>query len=175
MKIVHIFAESLYAVQYNGEEENEYDRLLELWIEDQFYLQQYAKDHKIDQRKAFVDKIRQDAEMIDDFMYGLQEEELSLDVFFRPLHNMEDGFRELSLQKGKPNNKSYLRLYAIRIDSGTYLITGGAIKTVAKMQDSEELMAELAKLNVARNYLQDQGVFDKDSFQEFKTEQDEWE
>jgi hypothetical protein len=67
----------------------------------------------------------------------------------------------------------FLRLYAIRIDAETYLITGGAIKIVATTQESKALMNEKSALNRVRAYLQDNGVFDSDSFQEFKTEQDE--
>ena len=59
--------------------------------------------------------------------------------------------------------KSYSR-YAIRIEPNVYIITGGAIKLNAKMQDREHTQIELDKLNACRNYLQQKGVFDKDSF-----------
>ena len=57
-------------------------------------------------------------------------------------------------------------LYAIRIDAGTYLITGGAIKLVARIKESKDLMDEKWKLKRARAYLQDNGVFDSDSSHE---------
>ena len=172
MEIVPIFAESLYAVQYENEAENEYDRLMDLWT-DASYLYQFAKDSNIPNLKSFVDEISEDAEDIQDFMDDVEEGEKGIDNFFTALDNMESGFRELSLRKGKPNKKSFLRLYAIRIDSGTYLITGGAIKLVYRMQESEDLMQEKWKLGRVRDYLKDNGVFDSDSFQEFKTELDE--
>lgn len=184
MEIVTIFAESLYAVEHEGAAENEYDRLMDLWT-DVSYLRQFAKDAmsqdiesfkkytRLEDVKSFVDAVSEDAEDIQDFMYDVEEGEEKLDDFFKNYHNKESRFRVLSLQKGKPNRKSFLRLYALRIDAETYLITGGAIKLVATMQESEELMDEELKLNKVKAYLQDNGVFDCDSFQEFKTELDE--
>ena len=46
MKIIAIFAENLYAFQYDGEVENEYARLLDLW-RDVVYLRQYATQNNI--------------------------------------------------------------------------------------------------------------------------------
>ena len=46
MKIVNIFAEQLYAFHYQGEAENEYDRLIEDWT-DVSYLRNYAKQNNI--------------------------------------------------------------------------------------------------------------------------------
>ena len=172
MEIVTIFAESLYAVEHEGEAENEYDRLMNLWT-DVFYLRQFAKESDIKNIKSFIEEISEDAEDIQDFMDDVDDGETGIGAFFKTLYNNESGFRVLSLQKGRPHRKSYLRLYAIRIDAGTYLITGGAIKLVATMQENEELMKELRVLNKVKAYLQDNDVFDSDSFQEFKTELDE--
>ena len=162
----------MYAVHYEGEEENEYERLMELWT-DVAYLRAFAKQNRIENIKKFVGEVSEDAEDIQDFMDAVEDGEEWIDSIFKALYNQEMGMRVLSLQKGRSHRKSHLRLYAIRIDGGTYLIRGGAIKLVRTMQESEELMIELGKLNTARAYLVDEGVFDYDSFQEFKTEQDE--
>jgi hypothetical protein len=184
MEIVTIFGESLYAVKYEGEAENEYDRLMDLWT-DVSYLRQFAKDARgqdlesfirytrLKDVKSFVDAVSEDAEDIQDFMYAVEGGEDRLDDFFKNYQNNESGFRVLSLQKGKPNKNSFLRLYALRIDAETYLITGGAIKIVATTQESEDLMDEESALGSVRAYLQDNGVFENDSFQEFKIELDE--
>lgn len=174
MKIVAIFADSLYAIHYEGEADNEYDRLMELWT-DVNYLREFAKQNQnnIQQNvKSFVGEVSEDAELIQDIMDAIEEGEDDWENFFKPYHNGEMGYRELSLQKGRPKG-SYLRLFAIRIDSGTYLITGGAIKLVRATQESQELMNEWQKMKNARSYLKYEGVFDNDSFQELKTEQDE--
>lgn len=46
MKIVSIFAGKLYAFQYEGEAEDEYTRLMNLWI-DAEYLSLFAKQNNI--------------------------------------------------------------------------------------------------------------------------------
>lgn len=172
MKIVTIFADSLYAVHYEGAVENEYERLMELWT-DVSYLREFAKQNNIQQDvKSFVDEVSEDAESIQDIMYAIELGEEGWGNFFKPYYNNEMGYRELSLQKGRPK-RSFLRLYAIQIDTGTYLVTGGAIKLVRATQESEILMEEEQKMKNVRNYLKNKGVFDNDSFQELKTEQDE--
>ena len=152
-------------MEHEGVAENEYDRLMNLWT-DVFYLRQFAKESDIKNIKSFIEEISEDAEDIQDFMNDVA---IGIGAFFKNLYNNESGFRVLSLQKGKPHRKSYLRLYAIRIDAETYLITKGAITLVARMQENEELRM----LNKVKAYLQDNDVFDSDSFQEFKTELDE--
>ncbi len=70
---------------------------------------------------------------------------------------------ELAKQKSK---RRWLRLYALRIDANTYVITGGAIKLTHKMGERLHTAKELDKMELCRNYLKDQGVFDIDSFNE---------
>ena len=172
MKITAVFGTSLYAVHYDGVEENEYDQLIHLW-EDILYIYSIANQHRLPNKVTFAKQILKDLAAIQDFMNEVQEGLDNLDQFFKPLYNMESGFRELSLQKGSPNKKSCLRLYAIRIDKGTYLITGGGIKLVATMQQDEVLMREKSKLNTVRQFLKSNYVFDGISFQDFIKEQDE--
>jgi len=47
MKIITIFADRLFAFQYDDEEENELDRLLNLW-HDTEYLYDFMKQNKAD-------------------------------------------------------------------------------------------------------------------------------
>lgn len=172
MKITAVFGPSLYAVQYDGEEENEFERLMGLWM-DVVYLGDFAASFGIENTKLFIDQVSEDAEELQDFMNARRASGEGLEVFFQPFHNQETGYRVLSLQKGRPNRKSYLRLYAIQIDAQCYRITGGAIKLFRTMQESEALMQEWQKMKRTRAYLQRNGVFDDASFQDFKTEQDE--
>jgi hypothetical protein len=93
-----------------------------------------------------------------------KDENENLDFFFKSLYNQEYQLVPLSKQKGR---KDYLRIYAIRIDSNCYVITGGAIKLTRLMEDRAHTLHELQKLENARNYLKMHGVFDSDSFKEF--------
>jgi hypothetical protein len=60
-----------------------------------------------------------------------------------------------------------LRIYAIKIEPGVYLVTGGAIKLTATMVERSHTLAELAKMERVRNYLLDNGVFDLDGFNDY--------
>lgn len=74
----------------------------------------------------------------------------------------------LSLQKGKRSatHSSWLRIYAIRLEQGTYLVTGGAIKLTHLMADREHTLNELKKMEMVRNYLLAGGIFDTEGIKE---------
>ena len=56
----------------------------------------------------------------------------------------------------------WLRLYAIRIDHNTFVITGGGIKLVRTMQEDKLLEEELQKLKDTQQYLIENNLFDVD-------------
>ena len=58
-----------------------------------------------------------------------------------------------------------LRIYAIKIESNCYIITGGAIKLTRTMQEHRDTLIELQKLNKLKNFLIHQGILDKDSIE----------
>lgn len=89
--------------------------------------------------------------------------------YFEPLQDSERTKR-LAFQKGKIK-QNHLGLYAIKLDNNCFAITGGAIKRSQKMQEHTDTVAELAKLKAARAYLNQNGVFDQDSFYELLIEQ----
>lgn len=167
MTIKRIFADQLFAFHYENEQDNEYDRLLDLWT-DAGYLQSYAKENSIPQVYDFINTVLEDARQIEDFLEDIQDNHSSLDFYFEPLQNSE-ATKVLSLQKGKIR-RNILRLYAIKIDDDCFVITGGAIKLSQKMEDHPDTLNELSKLRDARQYLKDNGVFDKESFFELLAE-----
>ena len=75
--------------------------------------------------------------------------------------------REKAKGKGNALHASWLRIYAIKIEAGVYLITGGAIKLTATMSERSHTLAELAKMEHVRNYLIDNGVYDLDGFNDY--------
>lgn len=174
VKIVSIFAHRLFAFHYEGEADNEYDRLLDLWTDTE-YVRSFlnANDEDIPKGKTkrqFVNYIREDAINIDEQLIRITETtDESLSHFFQPLYNNEYQFKILSLQKGRQH---CLRLYAIKIDEDTFIITGGAIKLPLHhlMEDREHTRLEMSKLEKAKRYLEQNKVFDDDSFYEFLKE-----
>ena len=171
MEIVCIFAERLFAFRYPEEEDNEYDRLLNLW-NDVEYVYNFLKENREDIPKdkdiwQVADHITEDAEKIDEILINIGAEDKILSCFFRPLHNLETGARILSLQKGR---QSYLRIYAIKIDEDIFVITGGAIKLHHLMEERKHTKVELQKLHDAQEYLNENGVYDGVSFHELLNE-----
>lgn len=168
MKILSIFADKLFAFQYESEEENEYDRLIGLWT-DTNYLFEFAKEnigkYNIDN---YVQNILEDAEQLIDLIDEISNSSTTpLETFFRPLSDSEFTLKTLSLQKGKTrhrNRRNDLRVYAIKIDKNCFVITGGAIKLSQSMQQNTYTQAELIKLKKCRTYLKENGVYDDESF-----------
>jgi hypothetical protein len=71
---------------------------------------------------------------------------------------------------GYITGKIAFRMYAIKLEYGCYLITGGAIKIVSSMEDAPNTNVEIAKLNAVNSKLQTGGVFDDASFVDFMVE-----
>lgn len=69
---------------------------------------------------------------------------------------------ELQLSKGSAKSRwrrnPKLRIYAIRIDEDTYVLTGGAIKLTHKMEEAEATRKELDKLMDVKRWLKNKGV-----------------
>lgn len=97
-----------------------------------------------------------------------------LSKLFRPLDNNQAS--DVMLQKEKARLKrelghsSWLRLYAIKLTAGVYIITGGAIKLTATMQEREHTRKELAKIDRVRRYLLEEGIMDDSGFIDYINE-----
>lgn len=168
MKIVRIFADRLFAFQYEGEVDNEFDRLMDLWT-DVSYLKRYAQINEIKNILNFANNRLKDAEQIQDFLEDLNQNKEPYEFYFEPLQILEFN-KILSLQKGKIKENK-LRYYAIKIDDNCFVITGGAIKMSQTMQEHPDTNKELIKLRMVKEYLNKSGVFDEDSFFELLIEQ----
>ncbi len=89
-----------------------------------------------------------------------------LDQFFKYL---EDKSSDYPLIKQKMYGRgarscppSFLRLYAVRIQSNVYVLTGGVIKLVHEMHESEETLKELDRIKNVRRELEKLGIKDID-------------
>ena len=117
--------------------------------------------------RQFIDNTIADTEYLDDLMIKMNSRNQALETFFKPLNDLEMGTRVLSLQKGRRYD---LRIYAIKIDTNLFMITGGAIKLVHKMREHDDTIKEKNKLEAAKVYLKRNGIFDNDSFYELINE-----
>jgi len=163
-----IIKHSLYSVRYSNYGESEFRRLFNLW-NDASALFEFFQEHENELNSPFwngisieqaVLKTRKDAFLFEEKVLTIaQKGKLfktdGLSSFFKPLSQGNLTYKfEKDKAKG-PSQKSWLRLYAIRIDSNLFLISGGGIKLTQAMNESELLLKELDKLELVRKYLND--------------------
>lgn len=159
----------LWAVMYDEDETNVFDKVFSQW-NDYEWLRNFFKDHLDDLSSYFhiLDIDRAVFDTVDDanelacLILDI-DPEANLDMVFRPLENGRMSEMVLGREKAKGryySHASWLRLYAIKLEAGYYIITGGAIKLTATMREREHTLVELNRLNQVRDFLINQGVFD---------------
>ena len=158
--------DGIYAVRYPGEEDNELHKLLEVWNDTYLLRQIFRRKKKLksyfgvtDINDAVMDTL-EDAEYLENII--LDGDKDDLEQMFRPLAKQDGVFLTCSRRKARNwdrvDHVSWLRLYAVKLQSGEYVITGGAIKMAQKMQDENATNKELKKLNDLRQYFVDNGI-----------------
>jgi len=178
MEFVKILEDGrLWAVKYDGDKDNCFDTLFSNWY-DMSWLKKFFEENLTDLSSFFrITNVYQaiwetidEATQLECLMLDITPE-ANLDTLFRHLENSRYSEMSLGREKAKGfsshHHASWLRIYAIKIEPGIYLITGGAIKLTARMSERSHTLAELAKLEQIRNHLIDNGVFDYDSLYEY--------
>jgi hypothetical protein len=167
---------NLYAVRYDGDTDNILEILFDQWS-DVLWLRSFFRENFSDLKRYF--KIENVNEAIQDTLDDneiLQRTILNFDMedlnrAFRPLDNQSTGMVILNKEKTRPKSSSrhvsWLRLYAIKLDDGKFLITGGAIKLTHTMNEREHTMAELRRLEYVRSFLISESVYDSISFDDY--------
>lgn len=170
----------LWAVRYDGAEDNALAVAFDKW-NDVSWLRSFFKENicdladyfKItDVNQAIYDTI-EDAERLQCLIMDISPD-ADLDRLFR--HLEPSRIEEMLLGKEKARidsrkrHSSWLRLYAIKLAQGVYIITGGAIKLTATMQDRQHTLDELARMEKVRNFLLDENIVDNDGFEDYLSE-----
>ena len=169
---------TLWAVRYDDAKDNALQTLFEQWSDPE-WLVDFFMANMADLTSYF--KITDQAiyDTMDDNM-RMQclildiSPDADLDKLFRPLENRRTGEMLLGKEKAKIKNRpvhgSWLRIYAIKLEPGCYIITGGAIKLTRTMQEREHTLAELRKMEAVRQFLLDGGAIDTDGFTDYMSE-----
>ncbi|MBI6119495.1 hypothetical protein [Salegentibacter maritimus] len=158
----------MYSFKYKEDFPDELERVFDEWANPLFlneFFEENETDIKISIEDA-IEKVKKEADFLRNKLLEFAESEPNrLNELFKNLNNNVYTSEDLTHQKAR---NRWLRLYAIKIDNEHYVITGGAIKLDNQhlMQDRPHTNDELIKINKARDYLKDQGVYDADSFQE---------
>lgn len=171
MVFEEIIPGKLWAVKYDGDEDNILNIVMERMMDTSCVRSICEKNeeglryHGVDIETA-IDDTQEDAINIFNKLLSV-EENSDLDKLFwnlskyvnDPILQRSKGF----LEKRK-RHKSWIRIYAVKLESGKYIITGGTIKLVKDMRDAENTQIELDHLNQCREYLKSNGAGDYDSF-----------
>ena len=170
----------LWAAWYDGEAENALYTLFEQW-NDVVWLREVFKANiddlasyfKItDVNQAIYDTI-EDSDRLQCLILDISPW-ADLDKLFRPLENSRSGEMLLSKEKARlkeyRRHTSWLRIYAIKLEPGTYVITGGAIKLTRTMQEREHTLHELEKMEKVRRFMLENDIIDKDAFTDYMSE-----
>lgn len=177
-----IVENSLYSVKYRGEESDELRRLFNDWTDIEF-LESFFETHINDLNKEFYtylsieDAIGQtladvgdlEKRLIEIAIDGQNDKHNTLETLFKPLNNNAK-YPPSVLEESKvygSERKSWLRIYALRLESNVFVITGGAIKLTRTMNDREHLLDELDKLEKVKQYLITESIIDNDSLIDF--------
>lgn len=176
MTIIAVFPPYVYSMQYgDGEEKDEYHRLLGLWT-DVDYLMGYFEvncsrmvpevwgdfvEPEIVASQAFEEAYELEGAFWNS-AHGLGPD---FDYYFKPLDGEFVYEWELVPVKAYgPRKPSLLRLYAIKMGENCYLITGGGIKVCRTMQEDPDLNKELDKIKKVRSFLREQGIESQEDF-----------
>ena len=158
--------EHLWAVRYDDCLDNVLDTILEQW-NDVSWLRSFFKQNLRDLASYF--KITD----VNQAIYDISPD-TDLERIFRPLDNNRTAEVILGKEKARlrdtPRHASWLRIYAIKLNPGIYVITGGAIKLTRTMQEREHTLVELAKMEKVRQFMLDNNIVDMDSFKDYLTE-----
>lgn len=173
MEIVSIFVienESLYAVQFEGTDTDEFDLLFDKW-QDVEYLESFFEANKSDLQNEFwgdisieeaVSMTIEEAEIFEDYIRTVSKNKSvgkkTLDkLVFTPLHRNVYNYEHVKSKSYGVDRPSWLRIYAIRVAENLYVVSGGAIKLTKTMNNREHLLLELQKLEITKAYLKEIG------------------
>jgi hypothetical protein len=181
MKICSIFADEedskLWAVCYpeDADDLDIFSKLFDQWNDTEFLLNFFLEN--IDSLNdpfwggmtvdEAITQVQEEAEDFEIQLYSIETkqpgfETISINSIFKPLHDniYSIHFTNEQHRKGKPNLlKPMIRLYAIELEDGTLIITGGGIKLTKTMENN--LVEEKKQLTRVQNFLRAEGISDK--------------
>ncbi len=172
MKIINIFADQIFAFQLDGNAEDEFHRNLNLW-NDVEYLKNYFEKNKsfiignsflnIGGIRDFIYQVSDNAQDLDEII-EMSFENGNLHEFFIVLNEKQPLHETYSDVKAK---QKFLRLYGIKMEDDTFIITGGAIKITRSMQEHEDTQKELEKFEFCKQFLKENDITNDEQLYEY--------
>lgn len=178
MKIVEIYPPFLYSIQYDDAEENEYDRLFQQWNDVEYVVSFLSNNKELLSHPVWLNiaepedaarQVLKEAEELETLLIDLCEnieegDTPDLDSHFKYLGGeYKYELEYIPMKSYGTIRPSLLRMYAIRLGTNIYLITGGGIKLADKIQNSPDLKEHaLQNIDKVRRWLKAEGIYDSD-------------
>lgn len=160
----------LWAVQYDGEVHNEIDKLFDEW-DNLINLRTFFKEKEeylktdfwggMTVKQAFMKTVKETNELWNNLFEAEQNGQCgNIDTLYEIFTRLSKNEYKISgFYKGKPlSSKPFLRLYAVQLEEGQLVITGGGIKLTDTIQGSPWLENELTKLETVKTFLKSEGI-----------------
>lgn len=179
MNIIGIHKPYLYSVKFEGEESDEFSRILEE-LTDVSAVHEFLEANKdifdayysryFNNTLEAAEQIAEEADEVEDYLEILKcnteiGKEPDYNTFFQFLNGIyKCDVKYIPMKAYGVNYRpSLIRLYAIRIEPNVYIIVDGGIKLCRKIQDSPGLKETVfKKINKVREYLQINGIIDSE-------------
>jgi len=173
-----IVPDYLLSAKFKGQEQDEFERLMIDWTDTE-YLKDFFEKNSAKLFSGFFKEFKSvnqavlftmaEADRLSDLLLSCNEgKELSLDENFKPYHKTSTSIvREESKIYGPTKwgrRNSWLRVYAIRIDSNFYAISGGSIKLAKTTQEMDDYQENTQKFKVLADYIRSKGIECSDDY-----------
>lgn len=182
MEIVPIYPPYVYSVQYDDREDAEFDRLFTLWNDMEYVcgFMEQNKEYlanpvwgKTPEPEDAARQVLNEAEELEELFDELNNNTVhgnkpDFDSHFKYLDgDYKFEFKQPPMKSYGTERPSLLRIYAIKLQPNTYIITGGGIKLADKIQNSPDLKEHVLK-NIGKviRYLKENGVFDSNDLED---------
>lgn len=181
MEIIPIYPPYIYSISYDGEDENEFDRLFDLWNDMEYVTSFMTENDKYLHTPTWLDipnpeeaagQVAEEAGILEDYLKELDENTSKgrKPDFDSHFHYLGGKYQyELERQPMKSyglRRPSLLRLYAIKMCTNTYLITGGGIKLCRTIQESPGLKDHVIRdIDRVRQFLRENGIENTDEME----------
>jgi hypothetical protein len=170
IELTRIVPEALWAARFEGNQENEFDRTFNCW-ENPEYLDAFFTAHEKDLVKEFygycsvsqaVSITMSEADAFERQLLKVAQGgvlDKRLGDIFKPID--KTARIKIVNEKSKAYGtgaKSWLRIYAVRLNYDFFVVSGSAIKLTKTMNEREHLKEELEKLNVLVRFLKELNI-----------------
>lgn len=160
--------EYLYAVEYVGDGTDVVEILFDRWADTEYLVEYLDKNSDLLHAGFYTDM--EIANGVGNIIRDAHRLKMKLAKASkgRRLHQLFKPYTKgIQTRHSEPLKKAYgtipksmLRLYAVSLADGSYIICGGAIKLTKAVDEDDTLKRERTRLNKLRDYLKQQGIED---------------